>query len=590
MNEVESKRTRLYTVIGVALAMFLGALDQTIVSTALPRIVEQLSGLDRYTWVTTIYLLISTILVPIYGKLADLINRRTLQLWSVSIFLFGSFLCGIAGEFGSLPLLGNGMSQLIAFRGVQAFGGAGIFALAFIIVADLYPPRERGKISGIFGSVFGLSSIVGPLVGGFLTDNAGGWIAGVAGWRWIFYVNLPLGIVALAFIVFRMPKLEPRDNSHKLNVTSALLMILSFMPIILALQLDKSVYPWTSGTTLGLLIGGLVMLGLWVGHTINSKHPILDLRLFKNRVFLTSNLASFFFGAGFISVLIFLPLYMVNVQGVSATKAGASVIPLSMGMVLSAGLSGFLVTKFGRYKGIMLLGAAIAVVASVLMALVLGAATPYWAVVILMVLVGMGFGPAQSLYSLAVQNSVPPQELGQATSASQFTRQIGSTIGAAVMGTIFSAALGAAFLANMPAGPGMPSGATSQGRVRSEGLSEIRSRIEAGFDLRIAAAGTQGVRDALERTKAAAADAAVNGLKKSFSDSIHRVWLVSILVMGAMLLLTLLIPDIPLRTRNEAPPEALAHGNPGPPAVQSAVKAADIDEVRREPEIPAPVI
>jgi EmrB/QacA subfamily drug resistance transporter len=494
MSPIPEKRIRVYTVIGVAMAMFLGALDQTIVSTALPRIVDQLSGLDRYTWVATIYLLISTILVPIYGKLADLLNRKTLQLWSVSIFLLGSFLCGLAGEFGSLPLLGDGMSQLIVFRGIQALGGAGIFALAFIIVADLYPPRERGKVSGIFGSVFGLASVVGPLVGGFLTDRAGGWIPHVEGWRWIFYVNLPLGLIALIFIIARMPRLEPRDTSRKLNVTSALLMVLSFSPIILALQLDKTQYPWGSPTILGLLLGGLAVMALWIGHTSRSKHPILDLRLFSNRVFLTSNLASFFFGAGFIAVIIFLPLYMVNVQGVSATKAGASVIPLSMGMVLSAGLSGALVTKIGRYKGIMLAGALVAVAAALGMSLILGVGTPYWLVVLLMIIVGMGFGPAQSLYALAVQNSVPPQEMGQATSASQFTRQIGSTVGAAVMGTIFSAAL---------------------------------------------------------------------GMHLSFSDSIHRVWVASVIVMLSMLLLTLLIPNIPLRSRRDPLPERARDGEAG---------------------------
>lgn len=677
MNPPSENRVRTYTVIGVALAMFLGALDQTIVSTALPRIVDQLSGLDRYTWVSTIYLLISTILVPIYGKLADLINRKTLQLWSVLVFLLGSFLCGLAGEFGPLPILGDGMDQLIVFRGIQAIGGAGIFALAFIIVADLYPPRERGKISGIFGSVFGLSSVIGPLVGGFLTDHASTWIPGIEGWRWIFYVNLPLGIIALAFIIARMPKLEPRDNSHKLNVVSALLMVLSFIPIILALQLDKSQYPWTSPTILGLLGGGLVVLGLWVGHTINSKHPILDLRLFKNRVFLTSNLASFFFGAGFISVIIFLPLYMVNVQGVSATKAGVSVIPLSLGMVLTAGLSGFFVTKIGRYKGMMIVGAAIAVAGAVLMALILGVNTPYWLVVLLMIVVGMGFGPSQSLYSLAVQNSVPPQEIGQATSASQFTRQIGSTVGAAIMGAIFTTALAAAFATHMPAtgslaGAAMPSG---NSRVNAKGLAEIRSEIESGFDRSLAeietlfslrgeaaatalgraladpslpadlkarladgtpamkveagfqalgaalekavmagdpraiqavldrpelaqalgpeerakilglsyappgakvqalkgikaglgkasqtvaaaatAASLAGVREGLAKAKTEVADKVVGGMRASFAEAIHKLWLVSIAIMLAMLGFTLLVPNIALRTRNDPIP------------------------------------
>ncbi len=686
MKTSPENRVRSYTVIGVALAMFLGALDQTIVSTALPRIVDQLSGLDRYTWVSTIYLLISTILVPIYGKLSDLVNRKTLQLWSVLVFLLGSFLCGLAGEFGPLPILGDGMDQLIVFRGIQAIGGAGIFALAFIIVADLYPPRERGKISGIFGAVFGLSSVIGPLVGGFLTDHASSWIPGVEGWRWIFYVNLPLGIIALAFIIARMPRFEPRDNSHKLNVVSALLMVLSFIPIILALQLDKSQYPWTSPTILGLLGGGLVILGLWVGHTLRSKHPILDLRLFKNKVFLTSNLASFFFGAGFISVIIFLPLYMVNVQGVSATRAGVSVIPLSLGMVLTAGLSGFFVTKLGRYKGMMIAGAAIAVAGAALMSLILGVNTPYWLVVLLMIVVGMGFGPSQSLYSLAVQNSVPPQEIGQATSASQFTRQIGSTVGAAIMGTVFTTALAAALAANMPAlgspsGTAMPAG---QSRLNAKGLGEIRAEIEGGFDrsyreietlfsLRGEAAGQAldkaladprlpaelkarlaegtpamqvdkafqalgaelekavmagdlraiqavldkpelaralgpdergkilglsyapgpakaqalkgiraglgtaaatvadkanaaslaGIREGLAKAKAEVADKVVGGMRASFAQAIHRLWLVSIVIMLGMLSFTLLVPNLPLKTKNDSIPPAARRSSLG---------------------------
>ncbi len=663
--------------LGVAVAMFLGALDQTIVSTAMPRIVNQLSGLDRYTWVSTIYLLISTILVPIYGKLSDLVSRKALQLFSISVFLAGSFLCGIAGQFGTLPILGDGMSQLIVFRGIQGFGGAGIFALAFIIVSDLYPPRERGKISGIFGAVFGLASIVGPLVGGYLTDHAGAWISGVDGWRWIFYVNLPLGIIALAFIIARMPVLKPKDTSRKLNYLSALLMVLTFTPIILALQLDKSVYAWSSARVLFLLGGGMLAGILWISHSFRAEHPILDLRLFKNKVFLTSNVAAFFFGAAFLTVLIFLPLYMVNVQGVSATKAGVSIIPLSMGMVLSAGLSGFLVTKIGKYKGIMIGGAVIGVIAAVSMTLILGVNTPSWVVVILMVMIGLGFGPAQSLYSLAVQNSVPAIELGQATSASQFTRQIGSTIGAAITGAIFTAALTASFAANMPAS--MPGSESMKiNRDNSKGLAEIRAGIEKGFDdkyvsiellfnLRGEAAkkalaaleadpqipaemknrlkdGTpamqidagfkafgdaieaavntgnpravqailanpqagnalseaqktqiaglamaplpvrdqalvgikgglqkaadsaiiaanqvalKGIKADIDTVKVEIADKVVNGIKKSFSDAIHKVFQVSIVLMGLMLIATLFIPNLHLRTKNVEDPQII---------------------------------
>ena len=318
MTTLPDTKNRTPVVIGIALAMFLGALDQTIVSTALPRIVTQLGGLERYTWVTTVYLLVSTLLVPVYGKLSDIMSRKTLELLSILVFLVGSVLCGTAQD----------MTQLIVYRGIQGLGGAGLFALAFIIISDLYPPRERGKIGGLFGAVFGLASVLGPLIGGFLTDNAGAWLPSVEGWRWVFYVNVPIGALALWLLAVRMPRLRP-EGDHRLDLLSAGLMILAFFPLILALQLDKSQHPWTSPEVVALVVGGLVVLLAWIGHSLRfSRHPILDLRLFKNRVFSTGVASAFFFGSSFLSILIFLPLYMVNVQGVSAIEAGASIIPL----------------------------------------------------------------------------------------------------------------------------------------------------------------------------------------------------------------------------------------------------------------------
>ena len=479
MTALHDHKNRTYTVIGIALAMFLGALDQTIVSTALPRIVSDLGGLERYTWVTTVYLLVSTLLVPLYGKLSDIMNRKTLELGSVVIFLVGSALCGTAGDWGALSFLGDGMTQLIVFRGIQGLGGAGLFALAFIIVSDLYPPRDRGKIGGVFGAVFGLSSVLGPLIGGFLTDNAGVWLPPVEGWRWVFYVNLPIGAVALWFITTRMPRLHPHDKSHRLDLVSAGLMILAFFPLILALQLDKTQHPWTSPEVLALIGGGLVVLVGWVAHSLFvSQHPILDLRLFKNPVFTTGVIAAFFFGSAFLAILIFLPLYMVNVQGVSATQAGASVIPLTLGIVLGAGLGGPIATKLGRYKAILVVGSLVALAGGLLMAL-FAVDTPVWLILVAMIVTGIGFGPAQSLYSVAIQNSVPVQELGQATSFSQFSRQIGSTVGAALAGALFSASIAAAFASQM--GPGAGGHPLSAGDLR-QGPQEIRAQIAQGFD------------------------------------------------------------------------------------------------------------
>jgi EmrB/QacA subfamily drug resistance transporter len=436
-----STRDRTLTLTGVLLALFLGALDQTIVATALPSIVEELSGLSRYAWVATAYLLASTVLVPIYGKLADIASRKAIEGWSIGLFLVGSALCGLAGEFSTLPVLGDGMNQLILFRAVQGLGGAGLFAMAFIIIADLFPPNVRGRYQGLVGAVFGVASVLGPIIGGFLTDYGGSLIPGVEGWRWVFYVNVPFGAVALWFIITKMPALKPQGEAGRLDYGSALLLLAGLVPFILALQLDKAAYPWTSLTTLALFALSAVAMSLFVMRSLRSANPILDLRLFRNRVFTTANIALFFMEAAFLCIVIFLPLFMVNVIGVTATQAGASLIPLSLGVVFGSVLSGQLVTRFGHYKRLMLAGGVVLLIGTFLLS-TLSLDTPYWLVTVYMVLCGLGLGPSMPLYTLALQNAVDVSQLGQATSANQFFRQIGGTIGAALMGTVLATALG----------------------------------------------------------------------------------------------------------------------------------------------------
>jgi len=607
MNDKTESRQRVYTVLGLAMAMFLGALDQTIVATAMPRIVAELHGLERFTWVTTAYLLVSTLLIPVYGKLSDIMSRRVLEILSVVLFLFGSALCGLAGEWGTLPFLGDGMNQLILFRAVQGLGSAGVFALAFIIVSDLYPPRDRGKISGVFGAVFGLSSILGPLVGGFLTDNAGAWLPPIEGWRWVFYVNLPLGAIALWFLATKMPHYHPKDAGHQFNPLSAGLMVATFAPLILALQLDKTQHPWTSLYVLGLLGASLGFGALWIVHSLRTKHPILDLRLFGNKVFAWSSVASFFFGGGFMAIIIFLPIYMVFAQGISATGAGISIIPLSMGVVLGAGITGPLITKTGRYKRFMVFGAALSILTFTLMA-GLRVDTPYWQVVVYMFLVGLGFGPAQSIFALASQNAVEPERVGQATSAIQFNRQMGSVVLAAILGVVFNNALVEA-LPRHGIDPAK-SGGGGVARSLGDGPEEIRAAIVGGFDATITridqvfalrgeaakaaiaglladpnlpaeykarlpalgellsstgpgreqgvAATQAGVHAALEAAKTKVADSTVAGLKASFSDATVRVWRYGIFLMVALLGACLMVPGLTLRGRSGKPEEAPA--------------------------------
>jgi EmrB/QacA subfamily drug resistance transporter len=497
-----SPRDRTLTFIGVLLALFLGALDQTIVSTALPRIVEDLHGVSRYAWVATVYLLASTVLVPVYGKLADLMSRRTIELGAILLFLAGSFLCGLAGEFGPLPLVGGGMNQLIAARALQGLGGGGLFAMAFIIIADLFPPRERGKYQGFVGAVFGVSSVLGPLVGGFLTDHGGGIVPGVEGWRWVFYVNLPFGALALWFVARRMPPLVPPAKG-RLDVLGAALLVGGLTPLILGLQLDKGAHPWTSPTTLGLFALAAVLLGLFTARTVRGADPLLDLGLFRDRVVWTCTAALFFLGAAFMGMAVFLPLFFVNVAGVSATGAGAAMIPLSLGVVAGSTVSGQLVTRWGRYKPFMV-GGGLLLALGVFLLTTMDAGTSATTATLYMVLCGLGIGPSMPLYTLAIQNAVDARKLGQATSASQFFRQIGSTAGAAVMGAAMALVLARAL------GPGAIAGLGAEG----------------------AAPGAAGASPAV---------------REAFAAALHPVFEIALVLVALGWLVTLFVPELPLR-------------------------------------------
>ncbi|MBC8083238.1 MAG: MFS transporter, partial [Hymenobacter sp.] len=430
----------MLTFAGILLAMFLGALDQTIVSTALPRIVADLRGLDRFTWVATAYLVASTALVPIYGKLADMYSRRRIEVAAVCIFLVGSMLCGLAGEFGALPLLGDGMNQLIVFRAVQGLGGAGLFAMAFIIIADLFPPAERGRYQGFVGAVFGVSSVLGPFLGGFLTDKGTGLLPGVAGWRLVFYVNLPLGLLALWFILTQMPALRPRTAPKPLDGLSVALLMAGLGPLVVGLQLNKAEYGWTSPLTLGLLGGAVVALTLFVRRSLRSANPILDFTLFENNVFRWANAALFLLGGAFLGIIIFEPLFMVNVLGTSATRAGISLIPLSMGVVAGSLLAGQMVSRFGHYKRWML-GGIVVLLGGLSLLATMPATVSYGQVLAYLLLCGLGLGPTMPLYTLAIQNAIEPRLLGQATSASQFFRQIGGAITASILGAVLTLTL-----------------------------------------------------------------------------------------------------------------------------------------------------
>lgn len=546
------------TLLGVLLALFLGALDQTIVSTALPRIVEDLKGLERYAWVATAYLLASTALVPIYGRLADLYSRKRIELAAVGLFLLGSALCGLAGEFGDLPLIGDGMNQLIFFRALQGVGGAGLFAMAFIVIADLFPPAERGRYQGLVGATFGISSVLGPWIGGLLTDYGGSLVSGVEGWRWVFYVNLPFGALALYVIVRHMPKLEPEPSDARFDALAALLLIAGLVPLVLALSLDKTKYAWASATTLGLFTTAAIALSLFSLKTVRAHSPLLDFRLFANRVFATANLALFLLGGAFLSILVFLPLFMVNVLGVSATKAGTSLIPLSLGLVFGAIVSGQVVSRYGHYRRLMLGGGVILFIGCFFLSR-MTTETSFLLATAYMVLCGLGLGPSFPLYTLAIQNAVDPQHIGQATSASQFFRQIGGTVGAAVMGTVLATSLSASFAAfQQEAGQGAPSMAAPAGGegATSGGLDEIEAQIRARFEIAKQRAPNEEARAAIAAQEEQVVADALSKVRNAFADAVTTIFFYALFLIVAAWIVTMFIPELPLRRTMGPPPMA----------------------------------
>jgi EmrB/QacA subfamily drug resistance transporter len=519
-----SDAERRITIIGVMIVFLLSALDQTIVSTAMPVIISQLHGLGLYSWVTTSYLLSSTVMVPIWGKLGDLYGRKPVLLAGIGLFLLGSWLSGLAGEFGDLPLLGGGMLQLIVFRAVQGLGGGALFTTAFAIIADLFPPRERGRFAGLFGGVFGLASAIGPLLGGYFTDHGTVTIAGheIAGWRWVFYLNLPIGMVALFMVIARMPKLSHAAKGS-IDYTGAVLIVAACVPLLLALTFGGQKYAWESPVVLGLLAMFVICTILFVVVEKRVRDPIIHMELFANKVFAWANLAGFFSSMSFLSVVAFLPLFMQLGQGVKATTSGLSTLPLMIGLILAATIAGRLVTKTGRYRPFMLTGVVTLLIGTILLSRMDQHTTRLdlaWRMAIL----GLGLGPLQSLYGVCIQNAVPLNRIGVVTSANQFFRQIGSTVGVAIFGTLLTTSLNAKLLA-WSAAAGLPALDLSKLRSLAVDAQVHSSAINVPEPIRILIA-----------------------------DSVTHVFQLSIAVVLVALAATWMIPELPMRERPKTQP------------------------------------
>jgi len=424
-----SQRAKMEVLFAVLLGLFLGALDQTIVGPALPTIVTQLQGNDIYVWAVTIYLLTSTISVPFWGKLSDLYGRKPMFMIGIVIFLVGSALSGLS----------QNMTQLIAFRGLQGVGAGSLFPIALAVIGDLFSPAERGKYQGLFGAVFGIAFIIGPLVGGFLTENIG--------WHWIFYVNVPIGLVSLYFIWHLLPTVKTKAATRNFDILGGVIFTIATAFLLVGLtqkgQTNATTHAlndWTDPTVGGFILIALVGIALFLWAESRAKEPIVPLELFRNRTYAASMVATFFASFAFFGAIIFLPRWFQIVQGFSPTWSGLAALPLMAGLIFSSIASGLIVARTGRYKWLTV-GAIVLMGVSTLLMTQLRADTSLPIVWLWMFIAGLGVGPTFAVFTLIVQNAVPFNLLGVATSNLTFFRQIGGTVALAIVGTIFSSSL-----------------------------------------------------------------------------------------------------------------------------------------------------
>ncbi len=431
------QRERVRLIFGaLMLVLLLASLDQTIVSTALPTIVGDLGGIEHLSWVVTAYLLASTIAGPIYGKLGDLYGRKIVLQAAIVLFLIGSALCGTS----------QNMTELIAFRALQGLGGGGLMVTTIAVVGDIIPPRERGRYQGLFGAVFGVSTVVGPLLGGFFVDNLS--------WRWIFYINLPLGAAAFLVIgtVFHARSAQGRPS---IDYLGAAVLAGALTSIVLFTSLGGTTYDWGSPEIVAMIVLGLVLLVLFPFVEARAAEPILPLELFRNPTFALTSAIGFIVGLALFGSITYLPLYLQIVKGNSATQSGLLLTPLMAGLLVTSILSGNAITRTGRYKPFPIAGTAIMTVAVFLLSR-LEVGTPTVAAAACMVLLGLGLGMVMQVLVLAVQNAVDYRFLGVATSGSTLFRQVGGSIGVSAFGAIFANRLVDELAARLPAGAHVP--------------------------------------------------------------------------------------------------------------------------------------